>query len=228
MDWVDNFDLFLFDFDGLLVNTEHIHYQAYVNMLKKRGYNLDWSFDAFCEIAHVTQDGLRISIYAKFPDLYDKQPRWEILYNEKKQIYYDLLKSAKIELMPGVKELLTSLDQKKIKRCVVTNSTKEQTDLIMSYCDILKTIPDWITREDYINPKPDPECYLRAIQFFGEKGDRIIGFEDTLRGLKALNKTPAKCVLICHAHHPQMDTVIPKGVYHFESFSYILQNYSFS
>ena len=33
----------------------------------------------------------------------------------------------------------------------------------------------------------------------------------------ALNQTPALCLLICHAHHPQMYVALPSGVLHFES-----------
>ena len=47
MQWIHDFQLFLFDFDGLLVDTEHLHYQAYVNMLSKHGYKLELNFGNF-------------------------------------------------------------------------------------------------------------------------------------------------------------------------------------
>ena len=77
---------------------------------------------------------------------------------------------------------------------------------------VLKNIDHWITREDYINPKPNPECYLRAILLYGKKGDRMVGFEDTIKGINALLQTPAKPVLIGDIHHPQVDVLLDKRV----------------
>ena len=67
MKWVNDFQLFLFDLDGLLVNTENIHYQAYIDMLQRRGFNLDWSFLKFCTVAHFDDNSLKEGIYALFP-----------------------------------------------------------------------------------------------------------------------------------------------------------------
>jgi HAD superfamily hydrolase (TIGR01509 family) len=214
MKWIHNFQLFLFDFDGLLVNTEHLHYQAYVNMLAQRGYTLSLSFANFLELAHFNSTAWKEALYASIPDL---EPNWEILYGEKKGAYLSLLTSGKVELMAGAEKLLRALEGAKIQRCVVTHSILEHVKLICGRIPILQTVPHWITREDYEKPKPNPECYLKAIAMFGKRGDRIIGFEDSVRGLQALKQTPAYPVLICPKHHPLLDIALEGGGTHFES-----------
>jgi beta-phosphoglucomutase len=119
--------------------------------------------------------------------------------------------------MPGVESLLTLLDQKGIRRCVVTNSFRSQVDLIRTHQKVLQTIPHWITREDYENPKPAPDGYLRAIELYGQPGDRVVGFEDSLRGIQSLQKTPALPVLVCSSHHPLLPAALSQGVLHFNS-----------
>lgn len=228
MRWINNFDLFLFDFDGLLVNTEHIHFQAYVQMLKNRGLILDWSFEKFCSIAHLSLEGIKNEIYLKFPELFQLEPRWEVLYEEKKKCYLELLKSSKIELMPGVESLMLTLKEYGKVSCGVTNSSIEHVRLIIGNNFILKNVSHWIAREDYLKPKPDGECYSKAIELFGKKARRIIGFEDTLKGINALLQTKAKCVIICPSHHPQMNILMERGVFHFESFLEIPETFSFS
>ncbi len=217
MQWVREFDFFLFDFDGLLVNTEHLHYAAYVNMMAGRGYKLDWSFSKFCEAAHLNSTAIREGIYADFPDL---DPDWQILYNEKKRIYFQLIGAGKVELMPGAEKLLLELEKQKKRRAVVTNSLLEQIKVLRSQLKILDTIPHWITREDYEKPKPSPESYLRAIELYGKPGDRIIGFEDSIRGLLALKGTPALPVLICDSHYPLLE-MLSEETLHFESLEHI-------
>jgi HAD superfamily hydrolase (TIGR01509 family) len=217
MDWIQHFQLFLFDFDGLLVNTEHLQHQAYVNMLEKRGHHLDWSLPQYCSVAHLNATALREALYVKFPDL---DPNWQMLYEEKKQMYQELLGSGKVELMPGVLRLLEKLAKVGIQRCVATHSRFEQIQAIRAQLPILQTIPHWITREDYGEPKPHPECYLRAIQLWGKPGDRIVGFEDSIRGLHALQKTPALPILVCPSHNPVLE-VVAEGAIHFETFEAI-------
>ena len=218
MKWIRDFQLFLFDFDGLLVDTEGLHYAAYVNMMARRGYRLDWSYAQYSQMAHLNATAIKEGLYAQFPDL---DPNWDQVYNEKKEAYLELLGSGKLKLMPGVEPLLKELEKANIRRCVVTHSLLEQTRLIRAKMPVLNSIPKWVTREDYEKPKPDPECYLRAIQLYGQAGDKIIGFEDSVRGLQALKGTPALPVLVCPSHHPLLEIATEGDVVHFESFEEI-------
>ncbi len=83
MKWLQQFELILLDFDGLLVNTEQLHFEAYATLCGEQGYSLPWDFDQFCAIAHTSSGGLREALYAQFPDLSAKQFSWEMLYARK-------------------------------------------------------------------------------------------------------------------------------------------------
>ncbi len=196
MEWIYNYQLFLFDFDGLLVNTEELHYKAYQKMCQGRGFKLDWDWSTYCKAAMFSSTGIREAIYAEFPDLHRYEPCWDILYVEKKRAYYKLLQAGEVKLMPGAEKLLKALEKAKINRCVVTHSPIEQIELIRGQQPVLNTIPHWITRGDYTTPKPSPECYKLAIEKFGVKKEQVIGFEDTPRGLKALLGSQAKGVFV--------------------------------
>ena len=221
--WIRLFQFFLFDFDGLLVNTEELQFLAYVRAMAKNGHELRWKYQKFCETAHLNSTALKEAICAEFPDL---APRWQSLYEDKKQAYVDLIKAGKIQLMPGVEALLKELATAGIRRCVVTNSPAEHIELICEQLPILRTIPYWVTREQYHKPKPDPEGYLRAIALYGKPNDRIIGFEDSIRGLQALLKTPAAAHLICPKDHPLLKEEVLGRARHFESLEEMSSNFS--
>lgn len=228
MKWLQQFDLILLDFDGLLVNTEELHFEAYRLLCAENGCNLDWDFNRFCAIAHASATGLRETIYAQFPQLQASQPNWDHLYARKKQLYLDLLVPEKLALLPGVDKLLKELSLQGIKRCVATNSAKEQIERIRHALPLLSSIPVWITREQYQQPKPAPDAYLKAIELLADAGDRVVGFEDSMRGIHALQGASAVPVLICSKHHPQLKDESLKGVIHFTSFEEIPAGHSFT
>ena len=186
------YDGYLFDFDGLLVDTEKLHFEAYKQMCDFYDQHLDWDFNTFAYFAHANDTALKCALIEKF-DLFKKMD-WKELYAKKTFFYGEVLKTTAVDLMPGVIRLLLDLQQKDITRCVVTNSKKSQIEAICSLQPILKTIPYWITREDYTLPKPNSECYKLAIEKFSMKNP--VGFEDSKKGMRALIDSGAKAVWV--------------------------------
>ncbi|MDR3624354.1 MAG: HAD family phosphatase [Chlamydiales bacterium] len=218
MRWIKNYQLFLFDFDGLLVSTEEIHFEAYKRMCKNRGVSLDWDFKRFCLAAHYSATELQRQILQEYPTLIEQEPNWQVLYAEKKDAYLELLNEGAVHLMPGVEDLLLELERQRVKRAVVTHSPLEQIEVIRRMNPVLDSIPTWITRELYTHPKPHPEAYQKAIDMLSDASDKIVGFEDTPRGLQALMGTDAKPVLICSKEHPALPELVTNSVSHYTSF----------
>jgi HAD superfamily hydrolase (TIGR01509 family) len=219
MQWIEKFDLFLFDFDGLLVNSEELHFKAYKEMCHRRGFALSWDINQFFKAAHLSAVGIKEGLKVLFPKMFEAGTPWEVLYAEKKSIYEDLLRKGNLSLLPGVEVLLKQLAQRGKKRCVVTNSALVQVERIQSQISVLQTIPRWFTREDYERPKPAPDGYLKALGELKEPGDRVIGFEDSLRGYESLKSAGVETgVLICPLDHPQLELKVDDGRLHVTSF----------
>jgi len=220
MNLILEFDAIFFDFDGLLVNTEHLHFEAYRQMLMQNGSSFPWNFATFASVAHKSSTGLLELISSHSPEIVERKG-WETLYGEKKACYQKLLKANRLELMPGAGQILNLAAEAGIPHCVVTNSTKEQVELIKKHLPILNEIPFWITREDYENPKPSPDSYLKAIKRLNITGKKI-GFEDALRGIRALQGALIDPILICAPDHPQMKEASKEAFPIFSSFDELL------
>lgn len=224
MDRLKKYHLYLLDLDGLLVNTEQLHYEAYLQMCAERGFHLELTFAEYCEIAHRSAVGIAQRIYEQLPALHEQESDWSVLYAEKKAAYVKLLHTRPIMLMPGASELLYALAGAGVKRCVVTHSAADLAQSLRSYHPALQTVPYWLTRESYKNPKPDPECYRKAIALFAEPDERVIGFEDSPRGLEALRGTRADRVLISSIESPCLPVNGLQGALHFSSLQAYLEN----
>lgn len=216
-DWIKNFDLFLFDFDGLLVNTEHIHFLAYKTMCLKYQIELKWDFLTYCKYAHSDKPLLKEEVYKKYIAIYNKEPDWPYLYKETKELYENLLDRNNVSFMPGAESLLLSLIDNNKKVCVVTNSSKNQVNKIKENLKVLSLIQHWITRDDKVKPKPSPEGYLLAKERLYNENDKIIGFEDTIKGIRALEFLDATRILICDPKHPQLEDMKGDNCLYYES-----------
>jgi beta-phosphoglucomutase len=133
----------------------------------------------------------------------------------------DLLNEGAVQLMPGVERLLLALKEANIPRSVVTHSAIELINIIRKQHKIFDTIPVWITREQYSKPKPDPECYIKTISMLAKSEDKVIGFEDTPRGLISMMGSNAKPVLISQIMYPEIPDFINAGVTYYPSFEAI-------
>lgn len=217
------YSLFLFDFDGLLVNTEELQFKAYQLMCAEYNLIMPWDFSTYCQFAHQSTEIFRTELFKALPALKTKESNWQILYPKKFNLYTQLLKTQNVELMPGAEKLLSLLQEKQIKHAVVTHSSFEHFNFICAQHPVLQKIPYKITRSDYKNPKPDPECYQLAVSRFTNNGEQVIGFEDSPRGLRALMGSCAKPVLITSYRYPEMDQLRNAGV---EIYSNLSQAYN--
>lgn len=216
MSWILEYSPIFFDFDGLLVNTEHLHYQAYQRMMEGNGAGFPWDFPTFASVAHKNSHGLRELITSHTPSLVQTKS-WDTLYDEKKGEYAKLLEMGDLDLMPGAQAILETVQMAEIPHAVVTNSTHAQTEKIRQKIPVLNKIPHWITREDYENSKPAPDAYLKAIEVLG-KSEKMLGFEDALRGIRALEGASITPVLICPPDHPQMAEISKNSMHYYPSF----------
>lgn len=226
MHWIERYQLVLLDFDGLLVNTEALHREAYDRLLKEYGLSMPWDFSTYCSVAHASSTGVRDGLFKEFPDLQLIQPDWSKLHARKTELIEQLIEEGQVELMPGVLRFLNKLKSAHIKRVVVTHSKRRLVAAIRRQLPDLECIQCWLTREDFTHTKPDPEGYLKAIELKGGRGDRVIGFEDSARGLQALMGTPAQPVAICPLEYDDPRAWVPDDVPLFRSFDEVMESES--
>lgn len=216
------FQVFLFDFDGLLVDTENIHLKAFKQLLASEGFELTWNLQEYVSAAHFSSEGLMESTFSLFPELKSKVRDWKTWYAQKKTNYISLLENG-VELMPGAQNVLTYLKERKMTYAVVTHSPLDLIEKIRQQHKCLQEIPHWITRHDYHLPKPNPECYLLAKTRLADKESKVIGFEDSPRGIQALIGAGVKPVWVSPEDHPGKDSIHDSSILHFESLEDILR-----
>lgn len=187
-----SYDLFLFDLDGLLINTEPIYYKAFQNTWKAFSVFVPIDFSTYYSLAALGRSAFQQALISQFPQTAAFFPAF---FNERDYHYKQIIKCTSPQLMEGAEDLLNRLIQKNKPFGVVTNSSSTITDYFRDKLPLLNQAHFWVTRDLYSRAKPAPDSYQYAYQHYGI-GKKILGFEDSLKGLRALAKIPATLIAI--------------------------------
>lgn len=211
MNTYKTYDLFLFDMDGTLVNTEYLHYKAYLHSFLHFDIPINISYEQYCSYAHF--DDIKMKDYIAEHTIipYSK------IYSEKKNKFLDMIDND-LRMIDGAENLLNELFKNNVKICIVSHSDRTIIDKILEKIPLLKEVDYIFTRDDYTHRKPHPECYLKALQKFPNCKNPI-GFEDSYKGYVSLNQTNITPVFIGNEKYYYFKKLNPLN--HFENFSLI-------
>ncbi len=220
---IEKFDLFCFDFDGLLVDSESLHKQAYELALKEFSLLGAIGFYDYCFAAHYPTGNRLKDLYCSlFSQLDD--PMWEEVVKKKQKHYAGLLAQSPLSLMPYAETMIETLLSNGKALCVVTNSRCQYTIPFRKALPILEEIPLWITRDDVAKAKPHPDGFLKALAHHPNvPKSRALGLDDALKGITAIVNAQITPILVCSKDHPQLALISPTLI-HVESLEDLLKS----
>ncbi len=179
----------IFDFDGLITNSEYILYDVISAHFKKHH-----------------QIHLPKELYAQFVGLPDTdfyqymKDRYDLDYdvNELNDVLFkkiiDGLKD--MSLMPGVKDFLINAKASNLQLSIATSNSTEIVTSFLNKFEI-KTYFDFMyTADDVTHLKPHPEVYLKSIESHGLKADELIVLEDSQPGYNAAQNAGLDVLLV--------------------------------
>jgi HAD superfamily hydrolase (TIGR01509 family) len=176
------------DNDGVLVETEHLYFQATQHVLASVGIPL--TQQDYVELFLVQGRGAWHVAMERGIGPSDI----ERLRNERNALYGDLLAQAP-RLTAGITEVLDALRGKYVMG-VVTSSRKDHFDLMHRTTGLLKYFDFVLTASDFSRVKPDPEPYLRAVDRSGVGRESCVAIEDSARGLESATGAGISCIVV--------------------------------
>lgn len=178
----------IFDFDGLIVDTESVWFEAYKEVLLQ--YEVELTLQKFSEVIGTTDEVLYeyINSNAKVP--IDREKIEQLVKEIVKQ------KLFKPVLRENVEDYLKSAKNAGLLIGLASSSSREWVESFLKKLNIFDYFSVIKTSEDVSKVKPDPELYLKAIEELGVEVNEAIAFEDSLNGLIAARKAGLKCVIV--------------------------------
>lgn len=171
-----SFDLVIFDCDGVLVDSEPLANQVYVQMLAEYGYEVDseeylhkYSGAAIVHRLESTSKQLNWTPPSDFYPLFNSR--------------LSVLSEKELKPVPGIHELLDSLSA---PVCIASNGSRKEVVLRLKIAELAKHFGENIfSGMEVPNPKPAPDVYLAAAKSFDVTPDRCVVIEDSILGVTA-------------------------------------------
>jgi HAD superfamily hydrolase (TIGR01509 family) len=176
------------DNDGVLVDTEHLYFEATRRVLAQVGIIL--TEELFHELFLVQNRGAWHLAEAAgvVPDAVAR------LRADRDALYSELLQRDGLAIH-GVEAALSRLGTRH-RMAVVTSSHRDHFEAIHRSTDLLRFFEFVLTREQYGRSKPDPEPYLVALGRTGLHPSECLVIEDSERGLRAAKAAGLACWVI--------------------------------
>lgn len=181
---------FIFDLDGVLVNTSIYHFQAWQKIALQLSI-------PFTEADNERLKGLSredsLQTLLQVGGMSIGQEEAEVLLNQKNRIYLDLI--AQIDesaVLPGVRIVLSRLKQSACP--LVLASSSKNAKFVIQKTGLEDFFNEVVDGHQISKPKPNPEIFLTAAFLAGAQAKNCLVFEDAAAGVKAAKSAGMRCI----------------------------------
>ena len=175
------FDLVIFDCDGVLVDSERLIVKVEAQICRERGWDLTEE-DVIREFVGLSDSAMR----ARLSELVGEElgPDWDAEYTDR---YRDAL-SRDLEAVVGVAAAVDAIERAGLATCVASSGSHEKMALTLGTTGLLDRFDGRIfssTDPEVRAGKPAPDLFLHAAERMGVSADRCAVVEDSPFGIEA-------------------------------------------
>ena len=181
----------IFDLDGVLVDTKQIHFEALNAALRKYKFE-KISIDDHIKVFDGLPTNEKLKILQKKKNLPKK---YFLKINKYKQKVTTEILKKNIKKNNKIIHMMKNLHGK-YKIAVATNAVNSTLKICLNKLGISKYVDFKLSNEDIVNPKPNPEIYLRIFIKFGIYPSEALIVEDSHYGREAAISSGAKLLPI--------------------------------
>jgi beta-phosphoglucomutase len=190
----------VFDFDGVIVDSEPLHYRALRDALLRWGVSITreeyWSH----LLAHDDRGAIRLAFERRGEPL--DPERLERVAAGKAERFAELI--PEIPVFPGATDLILALATE-VPLAIASGARRDEVEEILSGLGLRDAFRAIVGAEDAERTKPDPAPYLEAARRLaphapGLEPSQCVAFEDSMAGIAAALGAGMKVVGVAHSY----------------------------
>ncbi len=167
----------IFDMDGTLVHSDPVHLEAFAEVLRPEGVDINEEIYRSTIIGR-TNEAIFASLLPHLP-----VEKHEAYADEKEATFRRM--ASDLRPLEGLLDLLAWAEARGIEIALVTNAPRLNADHMLEALGLAGRFKVEITIEEVERGKPDPLPYLTALERLGIGADEAIAFEDSPSGMRA-------------------------------------------
>lgn len=179
----------IFDFDGLIMDTETATYEAWREIYAAHGHPLALETWAQC----VGSDFGTYDPKADLENLLNRKLDWEPIHAERREKVMRILSDH--DALPGVRERLKEAAELGLPCSIASSSPHWWVEHWLKHLDMIDAFQNITCLEDTGKVKPDPSLFLHAAGKLGWPAAEIVVLEDSLNGLRAALAAQMRCIV---------------------------------
>lgn len=198
-----SYKAFIFDMDGVIIDSEHLHAVTKVQAI--RSFGVDVSGDDLNLQNYVGRSAKSFfsDVIAKYPELGDD---WEVLAKKKHELYQKILREdPDLEPIDGIPELLARLKENGYKIGLGSSSVMANVQLVLTRFGIIDYFDAIAAGSEVENAKPAPDVYLLAASRLGVAPENCTVVEDAGAGVMAAKAAGMHCIAIKNPNSGEQD-----------------------
>ncbi|MGB5666712.1 MAG: beta-phosphoglucomutase [Maribacter sp.] len=174
---------FIFDLDGVIVDTAKYHYLAWKKLANELGFEFTIEQN---ELFKGVSRKRCLEILLKIGGIEATQEQFDQWMTEKNEDYLSYIeKMDESEILPDVTRILKYLKAQNIP--IALGSASKNAKPILEKVKLLNYFDFIVDGNNVTKAKPDPEVFLIAAKKLDAKPENCVVFEDALAGIEAAN-----------------------------------------
>ncbi|UOQ71092.1 HAD family hydrolase [Hymenobacter cellulosilyticus] len=179
----------IFDMDGVLVDTEPLHHDAFFRHFAELGIPMTQE-----EYATFLGASTR-NVYQQLKEQFGLEADVENLIQRKRELFgksFD--ESTELDLLPGARALIEDLHRAGVPLQLASSASKETIARVFTRFGLYPYFDHLVSGEDFPRSKPDPAIFLHAAQLAGIPPHECLVIEDSANGVTAAKAAGMVCI----------------------------------
>jgi beta-phosphoglucomutase len=186
---------FLWDLDGVLVDTGEFHYISWIETLPK--YGLSMTHEQFIFTFGMNNTGVLTTLLG-----YEPTPEYVVEVGGVKETAFRAAVKGHGKLLPGVRHWLETLHNLGVKQAVASSAPIENIHALIDETGIRSYFTVIVSALGKPS-KPDPWVFLTAAKQIGIAPKNCTVVEDAIAGVEAAHRAGMRCIAITNTNPPE-------------------------
>lgn len=191
---------FIFDLDGLLLDTEKLYNVFWKKACADFGFTL--SNENALSVRSMTGENAK----RRFAEFFGESFDYSAVRARRIKLMDEFIKQNGVLKKQGATELLKAARARKIRLCTATTSPFKRAERLLKRTGLFEFFDEFACGDMVKNSKPAPDIYLLATKKLKLSVEECIGFEDSPNGIKACAAAGIKAVMIPDLTDPDPET----------------------